>query len=1134
MGTDPAVERPRDAPSVTKSPATPAPTAAPNPTAAAALAGDLFDDARRLQTRGQARRSRRLARLAADPASMAFTLALTDQVGRIRDPERAVRRLTDLVAGDGIPAFLGPLDSAMLRGGVLAGRLAPRPVAALVRRRVRQEGSVVAVPSAEPRLARHLARRRRQGFGLNVNLLGEAILGDDDAARRLARVTDHIRRPDIDFVSVKASAVCAQISSLAFDRSVERVAQALAVLFRAARAARPPVFVNLDMEEFRDLELTLEAFRLTLNEPDLAGLDAGIVLQAYLPDSHHALEELAPWAVQRYGRSGGRTHVRIVKGANLAMERVEAELHGWVAAPYPTKLDVDASYKRLVARALEPRWGDALRVGLASHNLFDVAWGLVVASALGAENRLEVEMLEGMAPSQAEAVRRRGHGVRLYTPVVDFDEFDSAVAYLARRLDENSGADNYLRHLLAEGTDAFPAERLRFVEAVARQPAIETRSRRSQDRSSETLLFDVLSPFANQADTDWTQPTNREWVGGWLVRAERPSIVPCRVAGRDCGDAVTSSEDPSRPGTPLYRYRLADAAIVDEAVAVAGRAGWKQLATADRASLLARAGAELAARRGELIAAMVADAGKVVAEADVEVSEAIDYAAFYARQAVELDRRMAAHTPVGTVVIAPPWNFPLAIPIGGVLAALAAGNAVILKPAPETVLTAWLGARCLWDAGIPGDALQFLPCPDDDVGRRLVTHAGVDGVILTGSYETAVAFLDWRPDLRLLAETSGKNAVVVTAAADIDLAVSDVVRSAFGHAGQKCSAASLVIVERSVLAEGRFLRKLADATRTLVIGPASDPATDVGPLIGPPSGPLERALTRLEQGEGWLVTPRQVGDNPNLWAPGVRTGVLPDSWFHHAECFGPVLGIMAADSLDHALDLQNAVVYGLTAGLHSLDPGEIRHWLPRVQAGNAYVNRSITGAVVGRQPFGGWKRSSVGSTAKAGGPGYVPALCHWADTERDRLAVARLTYPSVWSRLRRGEDSAGLGCEMNVLRHLPVPDAVVRVEEDADPQDVELCLLAASTVGTAVRVSAGPWDGDVTGVVPHRPATRLRVLGSASAVLLRAAHAASVTVDVRPPVADGEVELPRWVREQTVSVTAHRYGRPLRRDNLGL
>jgi RHH-type proline utilization regulon transcriptional repressor/proline dehydrogenase/delta 1-pyrroline-5-carboxylate dehydrogenase len=1093
-----------------------------------------LDDARRLQTRSQARRSRRLARLAADPASMAFTLALTDQVGRIRDPERAVRRLTDLVAEDGIPGFLGPLDSAMLRGGVVAGRVAPRPVASLMRRRVRREGSAVALPAADRRLARHVARRRREGFDLNVNLLGEAILGDDDAARRLARVVDHIRRPDIDFVSVKASAVCAQISSLAFDRSAQRVAEALKVLFRAASAAHPPVFVNLDMEEFRDLELALEAFRRTLSEPDLAGLDAGIVLQAYLPDSHDALEQLAPWAVERYRESGGRTHVRIVKGANLAMERVEAELHGWVPAPYPTKLDVDASYKRLIARALEPQWGDALRVGLASHNLFDVAWGLVVAKARGVEKRLEVEMLEGMAPGQAEAVRRRGNGVRLYTPVVDFDEFDSAVAYLARRLDENSGADNYLRHLLAEGSDAFPAERDRFVAAVARQPAIETRSRRSQDRSSETVLVDVLAPFANQADTDWAQATNRAWVAEWLVKAERPAVVPCRVAGRACGDTISSSEDPSHPGTPLYRYRLADAALVDEAVAVAGRAPWPQLPPADRALLLARAGAELAARRGELIATMVADAGKIVAEADVEVSEAIDYAGFYGREAIELDRRMATPAPVGTVVIAAPWNFPLAIPLGGVLAALAAGNAVILKPAPEAVLTAWLGARCLWDAGIPGDALQFLPCPDDEVGRRLVTHAGVDAVILTGSYETAMAFLDWRPDLRLLAETSGKNAIVVTAAADIDLAVSDVVRSGFGHAGQKCSAASLVIVERSVLAEGRFLRKLADATRTLVVGPASDPATDVGPLIGPPSGALERALTRLDPGEGWLVTPRQMGDNPHLWTPGVRTGVLPDSWFHQAECFGPVLGIMAADSLDHAIDLQNAVVYGLTAGLHSLDPAEIRHWLELVQAGNAYVNRSITGAVVGRQPFGGWKRSSVGSTAKAGGPGYVPALCRWTDTDRNRLPVARLTYPRTWSRLRAGHDPAGLGCEINILRHLPLADVVVRVEQDADPEDLELCLLAASTVGTAVRVSTGEWDGDVAGVVPHRPATRLRVLGTASAMLLGAAHAESVTVDVRRPVADGDIELPRWVHEQTVSVTAHRYGRLLRRDNLGL
>jgi len=1089
------------------------------PTAAEAdgLAAELLREARAGETRTQRRRRRRLSRLATDSESMAFALALADQVARIRDPRRAMQRLRALVAASGTPSFLGPLDRALLSAGVVAGRFAPRPVAALVRRRVRAETDGVVLPAEDAPLGRHLARRRCEGIGLNINLLGEAILGDDEAARRIARIRGHIARPDIDYVSVKASAVCARLSSLAFERSVERVAAVLDVLFTDAAAQDPPVFVNLDMEEYRDLELTLAAFERALGQPRLQGLDAGIVLQAYLPDSHAAFERLAAWAVERHAAGGGRVRVRIVKGANLAMERVEAELHGWAPATYATKVEVDASYKRLLARALDPCWGDALHVGMASHNLFDVAWGLLLADRLGTRARLEVEMLEGMAPGQAEALRRRGTSVRLYAPVVARDEFDAAVAYLARRLDENSAPDNYLRQLAEDHLDEAEHE---FADALARDVSIEPR--RDQDRTAPVLTEAPDAPFANAADTDWAKPANRAWMSAAMQARRWPEVVPCVVDGRDVdgrgvdgreaggrdtrGSVVADATDPSAPDHVLYRYRLADATLVEEAVAVARQAQARPWAAHDA---LLRAAHCLEECRAELIAAMVDDAGKTIAEADVEVSEAVDYASYYARQAVELDRHRAAHAPLGTVVVAPPWNFPLAIPLGGVLAALAAGNAVVLKPAPETVLTAWLGARCLWDAGVPHDRLQFLPCPDDDVGRRLITHPHVDAVVVTGSYDTAAMFLAWKPGLHLLAETSGKNAIVVTAAADIDLAVADIVRSAFGHAGQKCSAASLVIAERSLVDDGRLLQKLADATRTLIVGPARDPATEVGPLIRHPSGVLERALTRLDPGESWLVTPEQRG--PQLWSPGVRTGVQPGSWFHRTECFGPVLGVMAADDLDHALALQNGTAFGLTGGLHSLDPDEVRHWLAAVEVGNAYVNRHITGAVVRRQPFGGWKHSAVGPTAKAGGPGYVPALCRWE-------GGGPPDFDTAWARLRAPRDVSGLQSERNVLRLLPLPAARILVGPDARPDDVALCHAAARAVGVPLRDDA----------------MHVRVVGTVDDATLHALHESGATVDLRPPVADGDIEVLRWAREQAVSITAHRYGRLLEGSDLVL
>ncbi|MGH9121654.1 MAG: proline dehydrogenase family protein, partial [Acidimicrobiales bacterium] len=329
------------------------------------------------------RRASRLDRLVTSPGGLDFTVALTDQVARIAGGRRSVARLRSLVSEDGPPSFAGTLDRLGLKAGLVAGSVVPGVVADLVRARVRQESASIVLRAGDRRMARHSARRAAEGIDLNYNILGEAILGQEAADERRDQIVHLCRLGFVDYVSVKASAVCPRISAYAFDDSLARVTAGLRPILVAAVARRPAVFVNLDMEEYRDLELTLTAFRALLEEPALAGMDAGIVLHAYLPESHAALEDLAGWARRRYSETGGTTRVRLVKGANLGMELVEAELHGWVAATYPTKADVDVSYKRLVERALDPSWGPGLRVGLASHNLFDVAWGLVVAADLG-------------------------------------------------------------------------------------------------------------------------------------------------------------------------------------------------------------------------------------------------------------------------------------------------------------------------------------------------------------------------------------------------------------------------------------------------------------------------------------------------------------------------------------------------------------------------------------------------------------------------------------------------------------------------------------------------------------------------------------------------------------------------------
>ncbi|MBI4934964.1 MAG: bifunctional proline dehydrogenase/L-glutamate gamma-semialdehyde dehydrogenase [Actinobacteria bacterium] len=711
-------------------------------------------------TRRERAQQRRLAAVVHDPALRALTFALTDEVLRFGDDRRSAARLQAIVGDVGVPGSLSAMDRVLLRTGTaLAARL-PHVVMPLVRRRIMAESNGVVLDAADPAFARHVARRGDDGFRLNVNVLGEAILSDAEADERLRLVRERIARADVDHVSLKISAVVANLDVFAFDHSVDRICERLRVLYRDAIAAG--TFVNLDMEEYRDLPLTLAALRRVLAEPEFEGLDAGVVLQAYLPDSHRACDDLCAWATERHRRAGGTLKIRVVKGANLAMERVEAELHGWEQAPYASKAEVDASFKALVERVLYPRWAGAVRLGLASHNLFDIAW------AMGSpeRHRIEFEMLEGMAPSQSREVCDRVGEVVLYAPVVRQDDLPASIAYLTRRLDENTSPDNFLRALftLRPGTDEWADECARFVAAVAAKDDVDTRSRRTQDRSTPPPPTDPdLAVFANAPDTDWTQAANRAWMTEALEAAHRD---PSRDAGVR---VLTTAEE------------------IDEVLCTAAGASkvWAESTFAERRSLLAAVADEMERSRGRTLALMAHTACKTVGEGDPEVSEAIDFARYYGWCTHALEERVASgqtFTPHGVVLVASPWNFPYAIPAGGVLAALSAGNAVVLKPAPEVREVGFELAMQLWRAGVPRDVLQFVACPDDEVGRRLVTQA--DMVVLTGAYETAQLFRGWRPSMRLLAETSGKNAMVITAAADEDAAIRDLVRSAFGHAGQ--------------------------------------------------------------------------------------------------------------------------------------------------------------------------------------------------------------------------------------------------------------------------------------------------------------------------------------------------------------
>jgi len=1107
----------------------------------------------------------RLGALVSDPAGLELAVGFVDDVARPHDVGVAATALARLGRDAGSATFLGPIDRALFKVGAAVAPVLPSVVVPAARVRLRQlVGHLVA--DAGKGLTGHLARTRAEGYTLNVNLLGEAVLGDDEAAARLQRTIDLVRRPDVDYVSVKVSSVAAQLVTWDLDGSRERVVERLLPLYRAARDHG--VFVNLDMEEYKDLALTTAVFTQVLDRDEFRDLEAGIVLQAYLPDAMGALDELTEFAQRRVAAGGARIKVRLVKGANLAMEQVEAELHDWPQAPYTTKPDVDANYVRILDHHLRADRTAAVRLGVASHNLFHVALAVLLARGRGVTEGLDIEMLQGMAPIEARLVRdevaKDGGHVVLYTPVVRDEDFDVAISYLVRRLEENAAEQNFLHAAFASaggaaGVEATPMERQELAFRASVTHGVHYRpddvAPRRRDRFASApqdagVAASEGEVFRNAVDTDPAVAAHRDWAR--------------RVAGPDSGHL------------PVQAPEITTTAAIDDAVAraVAAQQAWAAVTPADRARVLRAAARELEARRTALVAAMVHEPGKTVAEADPEVSEAIDFANYYAASAEALEQvDGATFTPEGVTLVTPPWNFPVAIPTGGALAALAAGSAVLAKPAPTTPRCYELALEAVHaaldevapqiglDPAAARDVVQFLRVPDGDLGQHLVTHPDVARVVLTGSIETAELFASWRPERPVLAETSGKNALVVTPSADLDLAVADLVKSAFGHAGQKCSAASLVILVGSVGDPStetgrRFRRQLVDAVQSLAVGTPTELSTVMGPLTEPAQGKLLRALTTLEPGESWLVRPHRLDDaaraagiEPDrLWTPGLRDGVAPGSFFHLTEVFGPVLGIMTAKDLDEAIRLQNQVDFGLTAGIHSLDDDEIATWLDRVEAGNVYVNRHITGAIVQRQSFGGWKASAVGPGAKAGGPNYVAELGAWADAAdvpsrtadpEGWLAAAQASDDAAWaSEIGVGHDKSGLRVEENTFRYRPIDRLTVRVGDGALPIEVRRVLAAARRAGVPTVVVP---DSDSGWGVPHEAPTshedfaaavaagkiagRIRVVGRAPGLREAATkRLGTVTVLDAPVVASGRRELLTMVREQAVSRTRHRYG----------
>jgi len=833
-----------------------------------------------------------------------------------------------------------------------------------------------------------IERLRKDRMAFTVDLLGEAVITETEAQSYLDRylelmeqLTDAAKRwssvNQIDQaegeslplvqVSVKLTAFYSQFDPLDEVGSRAMVSDRIRILLR--RAKELGAAVHFDMEQYQYKDMTLAILKaLLLEEEFRARTDIGMTLQAYLRQSLDDLTDLIQWAKQR----GNPITIRLVKGAYWDQETIKAVQHGWPQPVFNHKEATDANFEAMTRLLLENHAHVYAAIG--SHNVRSQAHAIAIAQRLNIpRRRFEVQVLYGMADKLAKAIADTGDRVRVYCP---YGELIPGMSYLIRRLLENTANSSFLRQNLEER----PIEELLAAPEMSLE---EPQSGRDRSDAAEQL-------FLNIPDTDYAQVKQQQQARLALQRVRQQfgqTYLPLINGTYVQTATVVASLNPSKVSETVGQIGLISIDQANDAIAAAKAAfpAWKRTPATERAAILRRAAELMEQRRHELIAWICLETGKVVREADPEVSEAIDFCRYYADEMERLSSGVAydypgetnryQYQPRGISLIISPWNFPLAIPTGMTVASLVAGNCTLLKPAEVSSVIAAKLAEILVEAGIPAGVFQFVPAKGSTIGAHMVKHADVHMITFTGSQEVgcqiyadaAILQPGQRHLKRVVAEMGGKNAIIVDESADLDQAVQGVVQSAFGYSGQKCSACSRVIVLQPIYET--FLRRLVEATRSLNIGEAEHPGTKVGPVID--AAARDRIRQYIEKGklESEVALEMPAPDGGYFVGPTVFHQVSPTDVIAQEEIFGPVLAVMPAQTFDAAIEMANGTNYALTGGLYSRTPSHIAKAEAEFEVGNLYINRGITGAIVARQPFGGFKLSGVGS--KAGGPDYL-------------------------------------------------------------------------------------------------------------------------------------------------------------------
>lgn len=881
-------------------------------------------------------------------------------------------------------------------GAAMGGKFAAGIVDKTVRANIEQMARQFIIGQDTHEAVSRLGDLRGKGLAFTVDLLGEATVSEAEADRYAEKYMtllatleqsgpnwpglgnggelDWAVAPKIN-ISVKASSLYSQINPADFEGSVRGIFRRIKPI--CMKIKQIGGFLCIDMEQHQYKDITLELYRRIRSDPEFRDYPhMGVVLQAYLLDTDRDLDELLGWA-----RSESvPISIRLVKGAYWDYETVIAKRYGWRVPVYTVKAETDAAFERHADKILKNH--DICYFACGSHNIRSICAVMETARALDVpDDRYEFQLLYGMAEPIQKALLDAVGRVRLYCP---YGDLLGGMAYLVRRLLENTSNESFLRQSFSEQVD---------VDRLMEDPKATLENERGQVGSSVRIETEAEPPaFKNEPRVDFTVPDDRAAFPRAIanVRKQLGRVYPLVIGGREVQtDTRIDSVNPADPSEIVGRVSQAGPEEIDAAIRAARRAFqyWSGTSAQDRAEYIFRA-AQIARRRiFELAAWQVLEVGKQWDQAHADVTESIDFMNYYAREMLRLaePRSMGRvpgeaneyfYRPKGLAAIIAPWNFPLAISCGMSTAAIVTGNCVIYKPSGLSSVVGFTLAEIFKEAGLPPGVFNYTPGPGRLIGDFLVEHPNISLIAFTGSMEVGLRIMekaarvrDGQPDVKkVIAEMGGKNAIIIDDDADLDQAVPETLASAFGYQGQKCSACSRVIVLDAIYK--RFVHRLAEAAASLKIGPAEDPANYCGPLVD--RAAKEKIIEYIEIGkrEGRLLYESEVPESEGYYVPlTIIEGLRPEHRLAQEEVFGPVLAVMRARDLDEAIEWANSTPFALTGSVFSRNPGNLAKACRRLQVGNLYLNQRCTGALVERQPFGGFKMSGIGS--KAGGPDYL-------------------------------------------------------------------------------------------------------------------------------------------------------------------